>query len=267
MSFSRADDRELLDVAVRAAGQVALRYFRTTLKSWDKNPGDPVSEADLAVNTELQDRLMGARPDYGWLSEENPDDAARLSRPRVWIVDPIDGTRSFIEGKDEFCVSVALVEHGQPVLAALFNPATEEYFSATLGAGAKLNGAPIRANADATLAEARILGGKKTFTQEGWLAQAPRATFGWRNSIAYRLALVAADRYDAVISLGGKNEWDIAAADLVLREAGAVMTTAQGEPFGYNRPSPCHGGDLLAAPPALHADLLRLFARRGKSAA
>src|SRR5437660_1447580 len=139
-----ANDQALLIAAVREAGAIALKAFRTKVRAWEKQGGTPVSDADIAVNQHLQRRLGEARPDYGWLSEETEDDQTRLEKRRVWVVDPIDGTRAFLAGTPHFCQAVALVEDGRPILAALFNPATDEFFEAAVGNGATLNGKPIR---------------------------------------------------------------------------------------------------------------------------
>src|SRR5258708_38755908 len=128
-----ADDQALLIAAVREAGGSALQHYRTEMKTWEKHGGTPVSDADIAVNQHLHRRLGQARPDYGWLSEETEDDPKRLARRRVWVVDPIDGTKAFVAGTPHFCHSVALVEDGRPVLAALFNPAVDEFYEAAPG--------------------------------------------------------------------------------------------------------------------------------------
>ncbi len=258
---TRHEDRALLIDAVRDAGALALRHFRAGVRSWEKSKGDPVSEADLEVDALLRERLGGERPGYGWLSEETEDNADRLTRSRVWIVDPIDGTRAFIKSRPEFTVCAALTEDGAPVLGAVFNPATDEFFFAEAGKGATLNDAPIAVPGAGTLAGARLLASRRTFESHQWLKQTPDARFESINSIAYRMVLVAAGRFDATLSLAAKCDWDIAAADLVVREAGGVCTTANGEAFRYNEPSARHP-DLIAAPPALHAELLALVRRR-----
>ena len=255
----REDDRRLLQDAVRAAGMLALVYFRGELRHWEKAKGDPVSEADHAVNDLLRETLAGARPAYGWLSEESQDAPARLDAGRVWVVDPIDGTRAFIDGKPEFTVAVALVEDGRPVLAIVFNPATDEFFEAAAGEGARLNGAPIRVTGHPGLGGARLISGKRMFERAGWADPPEGASFFSINSLAYRISLVAAGRYDAVVSLGVKSEWDVAAADLVLSEAGGRITTARGEPYAYNKSEP-EVRAVVAAGPALHDELLRFLA-------
>lgn len=251
---SRSEDHALLLEAVRAAGPVAMGYFRGAVKSWEKNPGDPVSEADHAVDAFLNERLTSARPDYGWLSEETEDDPERLRRDRVWIVDPIDGTRAFLEKLPEFGISAALVEHGRPVLAAVYNPAKEQFFEAVRGAGARLNGQPIAVSDRPDFEGAHLLAGPRMFERAGW-EKPPNSTFKIINSIAYRMALVAAGEYDGCVSLNGKSDWDLAAAELVVNEAGGRVSTARGEAFVYNGKHPRHAS-VIAAGPAMHARLL-----------
>ena len=257
----REDDRRVLVAAVREAGALALRHFEAGVESWEKKPGDPVTEADLAVDALLRRRLAGARPDYAWLSEESEDDLARLDRRRVWVVDPIDGTRAFVKRRPQFAVCAALVEDGRAVLGAVFNPATDEMFEASAGGGAFLNGEPIKTTNKKGLAQARLLASRRTFENREWIELAPGADFTSMNSIAYRMALVAAGRFDATVSLSPKSDWDIAAADLVVHEAGGICTSAGGGEFGYNRRSTRHAS-VIAAGPALHAELVALLGRR-----
>lgn len=257
----RSDDRGLLLDAVQEAGALAMRHFTDGTRHWEKKPGDPVSEADLAVDRLLQARLAGARPDYGWLSEETADDRVRVTRSRTWVVDPIDGTRAFVKGRPEFAVCAALVEDGEPVLGAVFNPATAEYFTAEAGGGARLNGHPIHASAHCGLEHLRLLASKRTFEHHAWLKRVPAAEFQQLNSIAYRMALVAAGRFEASVSLSEKADWDIAAADLIVREAGGAVTTTDGRGLRYNRPHPRHDS-VIAAAPGVHAALIELLRGR-----
>jgi myo-inositol-1(or 4)-monophosphatase len=252
---TREEDRALLREAMREAGALALGYFRTDLKKWMKSGDSVVTEADIAVNDLLEKRLAGARPDYGWLSEETEDDAARLSRSRVWVVDPIDGTRAFAKGKPHFVLSVALVEDGAPVLGILFNPATGEFFEAARGEGATLNGAPIAVNERADIAGCRMAAHGPMFKHPAWPEPWPDMEFVERNSVAYRIALVASGEADAALALSAKNDWDLAAADLIIREAGGRMTSHEGKPLVYNREIPRHRS-LVAAGPRLHEALL-----------
>jgi len=246
----------LLIEAVREAGALALRYFEEGVESWDKSPDNPVSEADLAVDRLLRTQLTDARPDFGWLSEETEDDPARLDRSHVWIVDPIDGTRAFLRGDRQFAVSAALVVDGAPVLGAVFNPALDEFFEAVKGAGARLNGTPIATSTCADADSARLLAGKRTFRHRNWPSVADNAEFHFVNSMAYRMAVVADGRYDATITTTNKSEWDLAAAHLIVEEAGGKVSRVDGAPITYNRPS-VHHDNVVAAGAALHDLLVR----------
>lgn len=254
--------------AVREAGALALEYFKGAVKSWDKAPGDPVSEADLAVDKLLRERLVALEPATGWLSEESVEGRRPLPESRLWIVDPIDGTRAFVEKRPEFAVSVALVEAGRPVAAAVYNPATDEYFEAHAGAGAFLNARPIRVSPKAEIAGARILSGMGNAKRLGWLSAtgepARAAEIGRINSIAYRMCLVASGRFDGVVSLGPKSDWDLAAADLIVAEAGGLTTDEKGRAFRYNEPGLRHPA-VLAANAAMHAVLRAEIKRLPKS--
>ncbi|WP_340150779.1 3'(2'),5'-bisphosphate nucleotidase CysQ [uncultured Sneathiella sp.] len=251
-------DHALLTNAMKEAGDIARRYFKSTLKSWEKKPGDPVSEADLALDTHFKNRLLTARPDYGWLSEETADNAARLHKSRVWIIDPIDGTRSFIAGKPEFTICAALVEDGKPVLGIVYNPILEEYYEAVVGGGAKLNGEAITCSRKADLSDAKLIASRKSFEWHGWLDDVKNATFSHVNSIAYRIVKVASRHADASLSLTQKSDWDIAAADIILSEAGGVTTTTLGERLVYNRKS-VNQRNVISCGKSIHPELMKML--------
>jgi myo-inositol-1(or 4)-monophosphatase len=252
----RSADADLLNAAVSEASDLALKYFNDGAKSWEKSPGNPVSDADLAVDTLLKDRLMSGRPNYGWLSEETPDNDDRLGRDRVWMVDPIDGTRAFLKGRPEFTVCVGLVQQGRPVLGAVCNPAKGEFFEAGLGTGARMNGTRVLVRNETRLAAAKFLASPHTFALGGTGPILPSAEFSAVNSIAYRMALIASGRFDATISMAPKNDWDIAAADIICREAGCLVTDQSGSEFVYNARNTRHPG-VVVAPPALHEEIIR----------
>ena len=252
----REHDRTLLLDTIREAGALARRYFENGAKAWNKAKGDPITEADLAVDGLIKARIGTARPEDGWLSEESRDDPKRLSARRLWIVDPIDGTIAFIKKRPHFTVSMALIEAGVPVLGAVLNPMLDELFEAELGGGARLNGAPIEVSAQPTIEGCRILGPRDLFAYPGWPEPwPPSMQIENRNSIAYRLALVAAGRFDAMLALSRKREWDVAAGDLILREAGGCITTHKGEILRYNQPDP-FVPSLVGAGPQLHKAIL-----------
>ena len=250
-----------LEVVVREAGAlacvIASRPFKQWLKDHDRSP---VSEADLAVNDLLRGRLTALTPDAGWLSEETEDSPAARATERTWIVDPIDGTRAFIAGRVDWTISVALVEGGRPAVAALYAPVTDEMFLAVRGHGATLNGNSIRANAGEGLAGAKLAGPKRALDRletlgRGILPQ-PKV-----HSLALRLARVAQGEFDCAFASGGSHDWDLAAADLLVHEAGGVMTDFAGQALRYNRPHVVHGA-LIAAGPARHGAIVDLVRDR-----
>lgn len=244
-------DRDLIAQAAQDAGKLALAFRARGLKAWEKSKGDPVSEADLAADDLLQTRLKPARRDYGWLSEETADDHSRLTARRSFVVDPIDGTRAFIKGRLEFVVSIAVIDQGEPVAAAVFDPSTDRLWDAIRGGGARLNGASIRVSGHRDIKGARILGdpGRLPILRE---MGADASTV---NSAALRLALAAQGAFDAVVAERAKWDWDVAAGALILTEAGGVITARNGAPLVFNGEPPLQPAPL-AAGPALHA-LLR----------
>ena len=253
---SRIADRERLAAAVRDAGTVALKFFRGTFKSWTKGKGDsPVSEADIAVNDLLRERLPVSGD--GWLSEESENDPARLDARRVWVVDPIDGTRAYIAGREDWSISAALVEAGRPVVAAVFAPAADELFLAIAGRGATRNGLSINVSAGAGLDGARIAGPKRL---QDWIAGRHSGLIAMPrvHSLALRLVRVAQAELDGAIAGGSAHDWDLAAADLLVHEAGGLMTALDGGTLTYNRPEPIHGV-LVAAGRERHATLIELM--------
>jgi myo-inositol-1(or 4)-monophosphatase len=245
--------RELLDqleTAVRDAGALALGQFRKPIKTWTKGGNSPVCEVDIAADALLKERLSAVAPEYGWLSEESVDDRARLEADRVWIVDPIDGTRAYISGAIDWTISAALVENGRPVLAAVFAPASDEMFLAQAHAGATYNGIPIEVTAGDTLDGARIAGPQRRLTYlarlQPRISEVPKI-----HSLALRIARVAQGKVDAALAGGNGYDWDLAAADLLVHEAKGMLTTVMGEHLIYNRPDPVHGA-LVAASSARH---------------
>lgn len=248
--------RDVLAAAVREAGALALTTFRSPLRRWTKGESSPVSEADIAVDGLLHDRLRSAFPDFGWLSEETEDDPRRLDTESVWIVDPIDGTRAYLDGRDDWVVCVALAVRGRPRLAALFAPVTDELFLAAAGEGATRNGVAIQADAGDGFNGARLLGPKKMLGRLSDLHPAavalPRI-----GSLALRLARIAEGTADVAIVGGNSHDWDLAAADLLVHEAGGKLTDIDGAPLTYNRPLPTHGL-LVAAGRSRHDATLAL---------
>jgi myo-inositol-1(or 4)-monophosphatase len=253
-------DSALLVATVREAGALALLLFRTELKNWTKGASSPVSEADIAVNDLLEKRLRSATPDYGWLSEESADDSSRLGKHRVWIVDPIDGTRGYLAGKEDWCVSVALVENESPLLAAVFAPATDEFFFAARGQGASCNGIRLQATSGVELDFSRVAGPKPLVERLKQTA-ADIVLHPRIGSLALRLCRVADGRLDAAFAGGQSRDWDLAAADLIVHEADGNMTALSGDAILYNRPEVTHGV-LVAAGRDRHAGIIEHFRHR-----
>lgn len=255
LSRPLTEDFSLLKEAVTEAGSLALDYFGRDLKASRKLDGSEVSEADLAVDAALKRKLLDSRPGYGWLSEESEDDPIRLKRRSVWMVDPIDGTNAFLRHVPEWTVSAALVEDGLPVIGMVFNPASNEFFHATRGQGAYLNDRPIAVSDRAQIEGAHIIASGGLFKKRIWKEPWPGVQSRWVNSVAYRLALVAAGQADATLSLSAKSEWDLAAGVLVVEEAGGTVTDHRGQSLQFNAKVPKFNS-LVAAPPRLHAHLI-----------
>ena len=253
-------DGALLKGAVREAGVLAQSLFRTELKNWTKGASSPVSEADIAVNDLLEARLRAATPDYGWLSEESVDDDARLGKRLVWIVDPIDGTRAYLAHRDDWCVSAALVEGASPILAAVYAPVTDEFFFAARGQGATLNDRAVQATAGTELDFSRMAGPKPLVQR---LSASPDdITLHPRiGSLALRLCRVADGSLDAAFAGGQSRDWDLAAANLIVQEAGGRMTALSGDAIEYNRREVVHGV-LVAAGRDRHARIVEHFRDR-----
>jgi myo-inositol-1(or 4)-monophosphatase len=249
----------VLIAAAREAGEVALRYFKSdALETVVKADGSPLTAADLAVNAYLAERLGSYGSDIGWLSEETADAPDRLAKRRVWIVDPIDGTRNYAAGGDEWVISLALAEDRRPVAGVLFRPATGDLYEAFLHGGARRNGQAIRATDGDLLETGAFTGPQRIFRQ--LTASMPDAT--WLRScpsLALRLARLAEGAIDVALVKGNAQDWDLAAADLILSEAGGLLTTESGAPLVYNQPEPRHP-DLIGAGVRRHAALVAAIA-------
>jgi myo-inositol-1(or 4)-monophosphatase len=248
----------------REAGTLALRHFRsgltTSAKIWSKAGGSPVTEADVAVDTFLKIRLSEMLPEAGWLSEETADDGRRLGRDLVWIVDPIDGTRAFLSGSHDWSVAIALLAEGEPVLGLVYAPAHETLFEAVRGGGARRDGNPIEVSPADALPGLSVAGPypfiDRLERRAGELKRPPRIP-----SLALRIARVAEGSVDVGLVSTNARDWDIAGADLILREAGGVLAGLDGEVPTYNRADPVHG-ELVAASALLHPRLIEAITAR-----
>ncbi|MEM7766221.1 MAG: 3'(2'),5'-bisphosphate nucleotidase CysQ [Pseudomonadota bacterium] len=244
--------------AAREAGQLALAFLEQgDLDVWDKSKDHPVSEADLAVNTLLARRLGAARPHYGWLSEETADDPKNRTPDRVWVVDPIDGTRAYIKGDPFWCVALAVVDRGDAVAGVIYAPAFDQLFEARRGGGAYLNGDPIRVGSCGDIEGCRMVASAEMMGHPAWKRPWPSVTIAEPkpNATLLRLAHVAAGWQDATLAMWRKFDWDLAAGAILLEEAGGVATTHLGARFQFNRPVPAQHS-LVAAGKDLHPLLI-----------
>ncbi|MEO1407837.1 MAG: 3'(2'),5'-bisphosphate nucleotidase CysQ [Pseudomonadota bacterium] len=262
MNRSEADtsiDLKTMRKAALDAGKLALEYFgRSEVETWNKAPDHPVTEADIAVNTLLAERLQSARPDYGWLSEETADDVPGRSRARVWVVDPIDGTRAFMRNDPNWCVAIALVEGGRTIASTIYAPVFGELFEAQAGNGAYMNQKPLTVSDQRREQGMRLITNRSLVQHPDWPEPWPNLTVSdpKPNATLYRMALVASGRWDATLALFRKSDWDLAAGALLVEEAGGVATTHTGEVFEFNRSVPAQRS-MVAAGKALHPLLVR----------
>ncbi len=246
--------------SARAAGDILLNYYGADYDVRDKGFHNPVTTADHASNRYLEERLRDSFPTYGWLSEETADTRDRLNRERVWVVDPLDGTKEFIEGLPQFVVSIALAEKGEPVLGVLHNPVTGETFSAAAGHGATLNGEPIAASTVECLEEAVILNSRSETRRGLWKPFQPYfRTLKPMGSVAYKLGLTAAGRADIFATLRPKNEWDVCAGHIILKEAGAELRALNGREHPYNSRKVVIKPGLVAGNPLIVQAFLDLY--------
>jgi len=247
-----AEDLALITKVVREAGAIAKAAFEANnAKTWDKDDSSPVTDADIAVNDYLLETLRDARPGYGWLSEETKDDHSRHACPRSFVVDPIDGTRAFIERTPNFAVSVAVIEDGKSVAGVVFNPLKDELYAAYLGGGATLNGAAIKSVDKDTIEGITMIGYPRKFRRIGF----PDINCRVVNSMAYRMVLVASGEADAALAFTPKSDWDVAAAALIATEAGAHVTNLRGDTPVFDGPT-TSGLGVICAGKSLHALLL-----------
>lgn len=253
------DDLALLTRAAERAGEIAGEFFQRDPQIWDKGEEGPVTEADLAIDTMLRETLLGARPTYGWLSEETEDDPARLATDSVFICDPIDGTRAFIEGQRSFAHSLSVVQHGQVTAAVVFLPMREKLYAAAKGMGTTLNGQTVRVTDAENLATSTFLTTKMNFKPEHWPRGVPEIGRAYRPSLAYRMSLVGEGRFDGMMTFRPTWEWDISAGALIVEEAGGYATNGRGGPLIFNGQTAQVDG-VLAGAPRVHGAVVALRA-------
>ena len=254
-------DSKRLESIVAQAGTIALGLWPgagAELRSWEKEPGSPVCEADLAVDAFLKRELGALLPSAGWLSEETADDPVRLDHDLIWMVDPVDGTRDFIRGRTGWAVSVALISNGRPLIGSLCAPARGEVWQAVAGQGATRNGQRLTASKRTQFEGARVPAAD-LMKQDRMLTKVDQP-----NSIALRIAMVAADEADLIATLRWGFEWDIAAAGLIAREAGAAVSDSFGRKLDYNKRDPRAFG-VVASAPAIHGATIDHLAERAKA--
>lgn len=251
-------DRELLETLGHKAGEIAMSYFGEDPQVWWKEGDSPVSQADFAVDNFLKEELLKARPDYGWLSEETEDNDERLKARRVFVVDPIDGTRGFINGMKRWCVSMAVVENNRPVVGVLVAPVIGQTLSAVKGEGVTLNGKPTQTRPPAS--PLCMTGPRAFLTAADTIFDRPIEKTKFIPSLAWRLAMVAMGEIDVALARGSARDWDLAAADIIVHEAGARLTDMKAEKLTYNCPSTRQGS--LVTSNAIHHDEMLDLARR-----
>ena len=249
--------------AAREAGSIIMNYYQSKYEIRDKSYHNPVTTADHAADTYLKNTLTKAYPEYGWLSEETVDTKERLSHSRTWVVDPLDGTKEFIEGVPHFVVSVALVEDGEPIIGVLYNPASDELFTGAKNEGAFLNSKRLNCSTKNDFKDMVILNSRSETRNGLWEPYATdfkeQRAIG---SVAYKLGLTSAAKADIFASLRPKNEWDICAGHCILREAGGEMVTLEGKPITYNNPKTLITPGLIASNVEILNDSINLFKQK-----
>lgn len=247
-----------LEACLREAGAIALEYWRRDVRHWTKGADEPVSDADMAVDAHLKARLPALWPDSYYISEESQEARGQNSDAPFWLVDPIDGTRAFIQGEEDFVISVALMQAGAPIIGAIFHPVRQIFLYAAQGEGASQNGAPIHASRTDAMARARLVGNRRRIEKTMAAQNQTIAGAAFRHSMAWRMALVAMGQYDATISFTPKSDWDLAAGHLLILEAGGRVSDLQNRPLVYGGMDMRHD-TILATNGALHHALIRAF--------
>ena len=262
MRSTWAREHEVAVRAAREAGAIVRRYYAPGVAAAEKGPDNPVTKADLEANAHIRALVVAAFPDDGWLSEETADSRERLERRRVWVVDPLDGTKEFIQHIPEFCVCIALVEDGRPVVGVEYNPAADRLYAAVRGSGTTVNDAPARVSTTSRVPDAVVLASRSEDKRGEWDPFKSRVHVKLTGSVAWKLAELATGAGDATFTLTPKNEWDICAGSLLVEEAGGRVTDVEGHPLVFNRPSTLRPG-MIASNGVLHDGLLALIAEVG----
>jgi len=260
-------ERELqvaIDTA-RRAGEIVREVYERPFEVIEKSHDNPLTEADLRANECIQGAIAEAFPDDGWLSEETRDSHERLSRRRVWIVDPLDGTKEFTQHIPEFCICIALVDDGVPVVGVSYNPVTDELFAGADGHGLRINGAPAHCTDTADVQQARVLASRSEDKRGAWDPYKALMRVELTGSVAFKLALIAAGRADGTFSLTPKHEWDVCAGAALILAGGGRITDCDGLPLRFNSEKPLLPG-IIATNAALFEPIRAVIARVGKPA-
>ena len=249
--------------AALAAGEILMRYYGTDYEIGSKGKNNPVTIADTEADSKIKEILTHHFPDYGWLSEETVDNDERLGKERVWIVDPLDGTKEFINKVPEFCVAIGLADHGEPVVGVTYNPITEEMWWSGRGMGCHLGNHRVSVTTTSELKGASVLASRSEIKRGEWEVFNGVLVAVPTGSVAYKLAMVAGGRADATFTRSPKNEWDIASGAALIIEAGGTMTDIEGKPMRFNQKvTKCAG--LVASNGILHEALMKVAPHQGK---
>ena len=249
--FNPSSEHMIIKDTILRAGDIALKWFRNDPENWEKEDGSLISKVDIEINNLLMKILKKNNPSFGWLSEETEDDKSRLTNEVTYVVDPLDGTKAFLEGKKEFSISIALVKNGEPISGIVYSPSTKEIFESEKGKGSWKNNKQIKISKYKELSGCRMVAFKPMFSHPSWKKPWPDMLIENKNSVAYRMALVASGEFDAMMALNSKNDWDIAAGDLLIREAGGIVSQHNNTKMKYN--------DLSTKKPSVIGSNLKIY--------
>jgi myo-inositol-1(or 4)-monophosphatase len=255
-------ERDVAIDAAKQAGEIIRGYYKTDIKIDLKGHDNPLTAADTESNARIKELISAAFPDDGWLSEETADSPERLGKRRAWIVDPLDGTKEFTQHIPEFCVCIALVEEGTPIVAVEYNPAADRLYCAVKGQGTTVNGERARVSTQRDVAQAEVMASRSEDKRGEWDPFKPLCKVVLTGSVAFKLAELATGNGDATFTLTPKNEWDICAGTLLVTEAGGTVTGLDGKPLAFNQKSPLRPG-MIASNGVLHDGLMKMIADVG----
>lgn len=250
------NDLALLSQAAAQASEIAARYWRRSPEQWTKGDKSIVTEADITIDRFLREKLLAERPNYGWLSEETADGPARLTKERVFLVDPIDGTRCFAAGEPDFAIVIAILEAGEAASAIIHMPMLDKSYTATKGGGARLNGRRLYVSSQNDLNGAILLAPSSVLKAKHWKRGTPIFERRFEHALSYRFGLLAEGEADLLLSFRRIWDWDLAPGCLIAREAGAIVTDQSGSAPIFNSTHPKNAG-LVAASMGLHGKVIQ----------